>query len=458
MYILSANSVTIMARRSMLAAFALLTHSFALVSRDGHTGRLPAMGWNSWNEYACAINETVFLEVGVLLNTLGLAKLGYNYVNIDDCWSNKTHQRDNVTGIIRPDSIKFPNGIKHTADEIHKLGLKLGIYSDAGETTCGGYAGSLEHEALDAKTFADWGIDYLKYDNCAVPDRWHDEYRWWPENWLGGPPAENQTAGGSGETRPVAAPAGYDWTNSKSFTRYKTMSDALLATNRTIQFSQCAWGHAHIDEWGNSTGHSWRMWGDIYPQWDGNPSYSWGLMPILNHASFYNNDTNFWGHGDWDMLEVGNGNLTIEENRSHFALWAALKSPLIIGTPLNNIKPEILEILSTRELIDFNQDAVVGAAAKPYKWGVNPDFTWNQTHPAEYWSGRSSKGVHVFALNTLNTNQTKTVSFAEVPELDSKTEYTVIDSWTGKERGKFTGQYEQVVVRHDTLAIRLIET
>ncbi|KAL1799261.1 hypothetical protein ACET3X_003298 [Alternaria dauci] len=440
---------------SVFVGLALVGSSYALVSRDG-TGRLPAMGWSSWNEYECAINETVFLDTGALLISLGLKDLGYNYVNIDDCWSDKAYQRDNITGRIRPDYIKFPYGIKHTADEIHKLGLKLGIYGDAGDKTCGGYAGSLGHEQVDAKTFADWGIDYLKYDNCAVPDEWDDEYRWWPENWLGGPPAENQTAGGDGEARPVAAPTGYDWTTSKSFVRYKVMSDALIATNRTIEYSQCAWGHAHIEQWGNSTGHSWRMWGDIYPEWYDKHQWSWGLMPILNHASFYNNDTDFWGHGDWDMLEVGNGNLTVQESRSHFALWAALKSPLIIGTPLHGIEPEILEILSNPELISFNQDPVVGAAAKPYKWGVNADFTWNQTHPAEYWSGLSSKGVHVFALNTLNTTQTKVIDFAEVPELEADGVYTVFDSWTGKEQGDFKGRYEAVVERHDTMAIRLV--
>ncbi|CAN9253493.1 unnamed protein product [Alternaria alternata] len=435
-----------MALPSVFVGLALVGSSYALVSRDG-TGRLPAMGWSSWNEYECAINETVFLDTGALLISLGLKDLGYNYVNIDDCWSDKAYQRDNVTGKIRPDYIKFPNGIKHTADEIHKLGLKIGIYGDAGDKTCGGYAGSLGHEQVDAKTFADWGIDYLKYDNCAVPDEWDDEYRWWPENWLGGPPAENQTAGGEGEARPVAAPPGYDWTTSKSFARYKIMSDALISTNRTIEYSQCAWGHAHIEQWGNSTGHSWRMWGDIYPEW------------LDKHqASFYNNDTDFWGHGDWDMLEVGNGNLTVQESRSHFALWAALKSPLIIGTPLHGIKPEILEILSNSELISFNQDPVVGAAAKPYKWGVNADFTWNQTHPAEYWSGLSSKGVHVFALNTLNTTQTKVINFAEVPELEANGEYTVFDSWTGEEQGNFKGRYEAAVERHDTMAIRLVET
>lgn len=148
-----------MVLRLGLVGSALLHVSFALVSRDGHTGRLPAMGWNSWNEYECAINETVFLTVGELLVSLGLKDLGYNYVNIDDCWSDKEKKRDNVTGKILPDYTKFPQGIKHTADEIHKLGLKLGIYSDAGSLTCGGFAGSLGHEELDAKTWAEWGID-----------------------------------------------------------------------------------------------------------------------------------------------------------------------------------------------------------------------------------------------------------------------------------------------------------
>jgi alpha-galactosidase len=290
-----------------------------------------------------------------------------------------------------------------------------------------------------------------------VPTTWADTYRYWPENWLGGLPAENQTAGGSGEALPIAAPANYSWATSKSFLRYKSMSDALLLTNRTIEYSQCAWGHAHIEQWGNSTGHSWRMWGDIYPVWDGKAQWSWGLMPILNHASFWNNDTNFWGHGDWDMLEVGNGNLTVEESRSHFAMWAALKSPLIIGTMLHGIKEEVLEILSNRELIAFNQDEIVGEAAKPYKWGVNPDFTWNQTHPAEYWSGKSSRGTHVFALNTLNDTVTKTIDFAEVPELDAERKYMVFDSWTGKKQGMFEGKYEAPVARHDTMAVRLVE-
>lgn len=145
--------------RFILPGILFFGSSAASVSRDGLTGRLPAMGWNSWNEYECAINETVFLNVGELLISLGLKKLGYNYVNIDDCWSDKEKRRDNVTGKILPDYQKFPQGIKHTADEIHKLGLKLGIYGDSGTSTCGGFVGSLGHEELDAKTFAEWGID-----------------------------------------------------------------------------------------------------------------------------------------------------------------------------------------------------------------------------------------------------------------------------------------------------------
>jgi alpha-galactosidase len=228
------------------------------------------------------------------------------------------------------------------------------------------------------------------------------------------------------------------------------MSEALLAANRTIEYSQRAWGEDHIDRWGNATGHSWRMWGDISPSWS-------SITPILNHASFFHNSTDFWGHGDWDMLEVGNGDLTIEENRSHFALWAALKSPLLIGTPLDGIKPETLRILSNSDLIAFNQDSVHGAPAKPYKWGVNTDFAWNQTHPAEYWSGQSSSGTHVFILNSLETAQNKTVTFAGVPGLDATTEYTLYDSWNSKELGSFKTKYEALVGRHDTMVLRIVK-
>jgi alpha-galactosidase len=236
------------------------------------------------------------------------------------------------------------------------------------------------------------------------------------------------------------------------------MRDALLKQNRTIQYSLCAWGHAHVEQWGNSTGHSWRMWGDIYPEWVGQYQGSWGLMPILNQASFYWNTTNFWGHNDWDMLEVGNGNLTYEENRSHFAMWAALKSPLIIGTPLDNIQTPVLEILSNKELIDFNQDIVHGASAFPYKWGTNKDSTSNTTHPAEYWTGTSVKGIHVFMLNTQNKEVAMRAEYSEIPGLKEEYTYLVHDMWTGKDLGVFESGFSVQVTTHDTAALRFTNT
>lgn len=197
------------------------------------------------------------------------------------------------------------------------------------------------------------------------------------------------------------------------------------------------------------------MFGDINPVWTGKPPGAAGIMPIVNHASFFHNASDFWGHADWDMLEVGNGMLTLEESRSHFALWAALKSPLIIGAKLTAIKPEVLDILRNRDLIAFNQDSVVGTAAAPYKWGVNPDYTWNETHPAEYWSGEAATGVHVFVLNTLEAESVREVVFGEVPGLNAFETYTVRDLWTGEETVGVRGVWSATVKSHDTLAIRV---
>ncbi|KAK0645791.1 glycoside hydrolase superfamily [Cercophora newfieldiana] len=405
---------------TLLAASILLAHSAVAV-----------------NEYGCNINEQVFVTTAQQLVSLGLKDLGYQYVNIDDCWSDKQARRNPITHELIPDAIKFPRGISHVADLVHSMGLKLGIYGDAGTDTCGGYSGSLGYEDIDAATFAKW-IDYLKYDNCNVPASHADQYEYSPE----------------GVT--TTAPATYNWSTSTTAARYRAMGDALRSQNRTIQYSLCAWGHAHVEQWGNTTGHSWRMWGDIMPAWAGKEQWSWGLMPIVNQASFLWNASDFWGHNDWDMLEVGNGDLSVEENRNHFAMWCALKSPLIIGTPLDRIRPEVLGILGNRELIAFNQDPVYGASARPYKWGYNPDKTSDLVHPAEYWVGMSVKGVHVFMLNTRDEAVKMRAVFAEVG-LQAEGEYLVHDMWTGKDVGVFRGEVEVEVRRHDTAALRITE-
>jgi alpha-galactosidase len=260
----------------------------------------------------------------------------------------------------------------------------------------------------------------------------------------------------NGGTTEGVVPPNYDWSTSNSTKRYNHMRDALLAQSRTIQYSLCIWGHANVAAWGNETGHSWRMFSDIYPAWTGAYQWSLGLMPILNLAAFYANVSDFWGHSDWDMLEVGNGNLTYEENRSHFALWAALKSPLIIGTKLDTITQPVLEILSNKELIAFNQDPVYGAGVIPYKW----DGVGNDTHPANYWTGSSIKGIHVFLLNTLDKATTITAKFSELPALKHKKPrgYLVHDMWTGKDLGIFRDSFSIRVKAHDTASLRITET
>lgn len=227
------------------------------------------------------------------------------------------------------------------------------------------------------------------------------------------------------------------------------MRDALLAQNRPILYSLCEWGTADVITWGNETAHSWRTTNDINPSWS-------RILSILNQNSFMTNAGGFYGHNDPDMLEVGNGNLTYEENRSHFALWAALKSPLLIGTNLQSLSQELLDVLRNRALLAFNQDTTVGEPAAPYKWGANPDWTFDAEQPAQYWAGRSSNGTLVLLLNTNDTPQTMTFEFDDIESLKGKDTYNVVDVWTGQNLG-CTGDFVNTnVSSHDT-AVYLVQ-
>lgn len=223
------------------------------------------------------------------------------------------------------------------------------------------------------------------------------------------------------------------------------MRDALLQQNRTILYSLCEWGLAHVEKWGNATAESWRMSGDITPDWP-------RIATILNENSFLTQYINFFGHPDMDMLEIGNGALTYAESRSHFAFWAALKSPIIIGTALDVLASNLVTILKNPILLAFNQDPVVGGAIQPYKWGTNPNWTFNASNPAEYWSGKSSKGTLVLALNTLGATAQRVVNWNEVPELKGQgSAFWVTDIWTGKSLGCVRGGVSRSVDSHDTV-------
>ncbi|PLB35187.1 glycoside hydrolase family 27 protein [Aspergillus candidus] len=430
--------------------------TLALEMADG-IGKLPALGWSSWNAFGCEINAEKIMTAADQFIELGLKDLGYEYINIDDCYSVKTG-RDSKTKRIQPDLDKFPDGISGVAKEIHEKGLKVGIYSSAGTVTCAGYPASIGHEKIDAETFAEWGIDYLKYDNCGVPLNWTDPYTdCVPDSSNAGVYYPNGTCPGL----PNPAPDGYDWNGSNTAKRFRAMRDALLKVDRPILYALCEWGQADVNSWGNKTGQSWRVTGDITDSWS-------RIVEIANENSFYMEYADFWGHPDPDMLEVGNGDLTLEENRAHFALWAAMKSPLIIGTSLDKIDPDHLAILKNKYLLAFNQDPIIGRPAYPYKWGYNDDHTFDPAHPAEYWSGPSStlKGTLVLMFNSEGEKKTRTAVWSEVPELaggeqrddrhqsDVKGKgFQVTDVWTGKDLGCIEDQYEVELESHDIAAL-----
>ena len=230
------------------------------------------------------------------------------------------------------------------------------------------------------------------------------------------------------------------------------MRDALLAQIRTILFSLCEWGQAEVWTWANQTGNSWRMSGDINPNWS-------RIVYILNENSFLLDSVDFWGHNDADMLEVGNGNLNLEENRSHFALWAAMKSPLIIGTALDQLSTDLVDVLKNKYLLAFSQDDVFGSPAMPYKWGANPNWTWNSTSPAEYWSGASKNGTLVLAFNPLGTGVEKQIVWSEVPQLANGGDaFEVTDIWTGDDLGCVSNGINSTVATHDTVGFLVGKT
>jgi alpha-galactosidase len=228
----------------------------------GGVGKLPALGWNSWNAYGCNINEQRFVDAAHLMISIGLADAGYEYVNIDDCWSEMS--RDQTTGRLKPDLSKFPDGINGTAEKIHAMGLKIGIYSSAGTKTCAGYPASLGHEDIDAHTWADWGIDYLKYDNCNVPEEWQDECEWCVvdlDNHKTFIPEPNGTCPADGGNW---CPDGYDFNRSRTAERYRRMRNAIDRTERPMLYSLCEWGSANVQTWGANVAQSWRSTGDIF--------------------------------------------------------------------------------------------------------------------------------------------------------------------------------------------------
>lgn len=277
--------------------------------------QLPPMGWNSWNTFGWQINEQLIFEMADLMASQGYREAGYEYLVIDDCWSLRERGKD---GRIVPDPEKFPHGMKAVADYVHSKGLKFGMYSCAGVRTCAGYPGSYDHEFVDAQTFADWGVDFLKYDFCNFPQ--------------------------SGNCK----------------ARYLTMSMALKATGREILFSACNWGAEEPGEWMRAIGaHMYRSTGDIM---DNFVSFTDIVKSQLSKLCMSGNHC----FNDMDMLTVGmagKGNVGLgkvcsyEEYRLQFVLWCLCGVPLMMGADLRSLAPEYRALMLNPALLRINQDA-----------------------------------------------------------------------------------------------------
>lgn len=299
-----------------------LACSICFAAPDGWDllAQTPPMGWNSWNTFRLQINEDLVRGIADIFVEKGFKAAGYEYIVIDDGWQIDRDAQGNI--VVNKD--KFPSGIKALADYVHSKGLKFGIYSDAGYKTCGGYPGSRGYEYQDARQYAAWGVDYLKYDWCNTG---------------------NQSAPDS----------------------YQLMRNALEKAGRPIVFSMCEWGTNKPWEWGQGVGHLWRTTFDIRPCWDcGKQVHSKGVQ-VENFIGFTKildlqvGLESYAGPGHWndpDMLEVGNGELTADENQAHFSLWSILAAPLMLGNDIRKATPETLEILLNKEVIAVNQDSL----------------------------------------------------------------------------------------------------
>jgi len=394
----------------VLLALSLLPAGILFAQKFDGLALTPPMGWNSWNKFGCDVNERLIRDVADVMVTSGMKDAGYRYVVIDDCW----HGTRDSLGFIRPDPQRFPSGIKTLADYIHSKGLKFGIYSCAGDKTCGGHPGSRGHEYQDALVYAQWGVDYLKYDWCNT---------------------EGLNAVGA----------------------YTTMRDALFAAGRPVVFSLCEWGNNKPWEWAKGVGHLWRTTGDIANVFDGEVNHgswsSWGVMKIVEMRK---DIRGYAGPGHWndpDMLEVGNG-MSVSEDRAHFTLWCLMAAPLMAGNDVRSMGKETRDILTNREVIAVDQDSL----------GVQ-GFRYQAEDSLEVWVKPLVRGDWAVcflnrSLNTrtVNFDWSKNVIVDDVAKRTLNTSavaYSLRDLWKQRNLSTTGSAFRASIPSHDVVFIRL---
>ena len=370
----------------------------------------PPMGWNSWNKFACDVNEQLIRETAAAMATNGMKDAGYQYVNIDDCW----HGERDAQGFIHPNPQRFPSGMKALADYVHSQGLKLGIYSDAGAKTCGGRPGSRGHEYQDALTYAQWGVDYVKYDWCGCEDL-----------------------------------------NAKG--AYTTMRDAIYAAGRPMVFSMCEWGQNKPWLWAKDVSHLWRTTTDINPCFDCTIDHTtwqqWGVLRILDAQKPLRE---YAGPGHWndpDMLEVGNG-MTVNEDRAHFSMWCLLAAPLISGNDLRHMSKETAGVLLNHDVIAVDQDKL-GIEAFMYSTNNNVEV-WFKPLDNDAWAMCVlNRGTNSQSITFDWKNEKVADDFSKRETRFDTTNYRVRDLWTKKDLGTTQSILTAEVLGHDVLMVRL---
>jgi len=371
----------------------------------------PPMGWNSWNKFGCNVDENMIREIADAMVSSGMKDAGYEYIVIDDCWQ---VSRDS-SGFIVADPERFPSGIKALADYIHSLGLKFGIYSCAGNKTCAGRPGSRGHEYQDALQYAEWGVDYLKYDWCNT---------------------EKLNAEGA----------------------YMTMRDMLYAAGRPIVFSICEWGNNKPWLWGADTGHLWRTTGDIYNCFDCIKNYgSWSANGVLAILDMQEGLRQYAGPGHWndpDMLEVGNGMAT-NEDRAHFTLWCMLAAPLIAGNDIRTMSPESAGILTNKEVIAVNQDSL---GIQGFRQEAKDSLEiWLKPLVNEQWAlCILNRGTvdRPFSLDWKTFSVTDSLS-DRILNTASAVSYKIRDLWQHKDLGNTDKPLKAIIPGHDVLCLKL---
>lgn len=359
----------------------------------------PPMGWNSWNKFACDVDENLIRQTADTMVSSGMKAAGYEYINIDDCWHG---DRDSL-GFIHPNPKRFPSGMKALADYVHSKGLKLGIYSDAGSKTCAGKPGSRGYEFQDALMYAKWGVDYLKYDWCNT-----------------------ESLKGEGA--------------------YKTMAAALKKAGRPMVLSICEWGTDRPWTWAPKVGELWRTTGDI----------SNNIGSVMKILDLQKGLRQYAGPGHWndpDMLEVGNGMAT-NEDRAHFAMWCMIAAPLIAGNDLRSMSAQTAAILKNKEVIAVDQDQM---GVQGYQYEIKDSVeTWLKPLQGGDWAvcflNRGSKPQKIdfdWKKEVITDTLSKAVLNAQ------NQIYSLRNLETMKDAGTTKSPLKGEVPAHDVLMLRL---